>query len=465
MMNKISRLRALARHFVDDQRGVTAIVTAIGLLVILGFAGLAIDVGYWQVALSRMQKTADRAAAAGATALLAGGSGSNAILQSRAIAATSGFVHNTDGTTVAVNMPPSAGPNQSNSSAVEVIITQPQPRWFTRFFVATAPIARGRAVAMPGASAAACILALHPTAPNTIDVSGNPTISAPDCVVVSDSNSTSAVHLQGSASLTAATVVTPGQIAFTGNAYTLTLGSPAQTGAQPVPDPYASTLTHAALTAGMPTTPACTRSGNTWSGNCVVPGGSIGNGRTLSANTRISGGLSIKNTTVNLSPGTYWVTDGDLELDSGSGATLRCPTCTPGGAGVTIILTTAQSSGGTVGTLELKSNANLNLNAPSSGTFAGKVIIQDSHSLPAGTTMHTTSNAQANATETLGGLVYFPKTAITFQGGPGATGPKCLVLVANTIGWQGNPGFVTSGCASVGLTTLPQVPSGTRVVE
>jgi hypothetical protein len=309
------------------------------------------------------------------------------------------------------------------------------------------------------------MLALNPTAADTINFAGNRTISAPDCTIVSDSDSNTAVHLQGSASVSAATIVTPGQIGYTGGAYTLTLGSPALTGSQLVPDPYTSTLTHSTLTAGMPPSAACTKSGSTWSGNCVVPGGSVASGNTLSANTRISGGLSIKNGTVNLAPGTYWITDGDLDLKSGSGATLHCTTCTSGGAGVTIILTTAQASSGTVGTLTLASNANLVLNAPNTGTFAGDVVIQDSNGLPSGTTVHTTANAQANATERLTGLVYFPKTAITFQGGPDSTGPQCLVLVANTIGFQGNPTFATSGCASIGLTNLPEPKTITRVVE
>ena len=448
-----------------DCGGVTALISALALVTLFGFAGLAIDVGYWQLAKARMQGTADRAALAGATTLLDGGSSSQVTLQAKAIAAVSGFMDGSNGTTVTVNNPPGSGPNQSNSHAVEVIITQRQPQFFTHFFLSMSPTVRTRAVSEPQSSATACILALNPTAADTINFAGNPTVSAPDCTIVSDSNSSSAIHLQGSVSVTAATFVTPGAVAFTGKAYTLNLSSPARTGAQSVPDPYVSTLTHSTLTASMPTTPACTKSGNTWSGNCVISGSSIKSGNTLSAKTQISGGLSIKNGTVNLSPGTYWITDGDLDLQSGSGATLQCTSCTPGGSGVTIILTTAKSTNGTVGTLTLNSNANLTLNAPYSGTFAGDVLIQDSNGLPPGTTVNTTSNAQANATETLSGLEYFPKSAVTFQGTPGTSGPQCLVLVANTIGLQGNPHFVVSGCADVGLTTLPQIQSGPGLVE
>jgi hypothetical protein len=107
--------------------------------------------------------------------------------------------------------------------------------------------------------------------------------------------------------------------------------------------------------------------------------------------------------------------------------------------------------------MTLGSNANLTLNAPKTGAFAGMVLIQDSNGLPPGTTINSPSNAQANATETLTGLVYFPKSAITFQGTPSATGPQCLLLIADTISFQGNPTLVDSGCASAGLTNLPTV--------
>jgi hypothetical protein len=177
-------------------------------------------------------------------------------------------------------------------------------------------------------------------------------------------------------------------------------------------------------------------------------------GDTLSANTQISGGLAIKNGAIHLQPGTYWITDGDLDLQMGSGATLDCPTCTPGGAGVTVILTTAKASGGQVGTLTLAANANLNLNAPSTGTFKGLAIIQDSNGLPSGTTYTTnpdTVSGQGNPTETLNGLVYFPNASMDFYGTPSG-GNNCLVLVVKTLNFHGNPTLNSTGCSSSGLT-------------
>jgi len=295
-----------------------------------------------------------------------------------------------------------------------------------------------------------------PNLNDAVNLAGNPTINAPTCTIVSDSDSSSAFHLQGSATINAATLITPGEISHTGAAYTINLGYPAQTGANLVPDPYASTLTHANfLTNGLSTASPCTSSTVGGITTYTNPG-------SYKPGCVIAGGLSIKNSTVNLSPGTYWLT-GALNLQSGSGAVLQCTACTNGGAGVTIVLT-APPGGGTVGTMSLASNANLNLNAPAASScsncpFAGMVLIQDSNGLPAADHLPNpdTVSAQANSTETLSGLVYFPQADVTFQGGPSATGPQCLVLVTNTLSMQGNPGFATSGCGSLGLNKLPIV--------
>ena len=69
----------------------------------------------------------------------------------------------------------------------------------------------------------ACVLALDPNASDAIFIKGNPTLNMPNCSVVADSNSASAIHLQGSASIIADTLVTAGGVATTGNpSFTLT---------------------------------------------------------------------------------------------------------------------------------------------------------------------------------------------------------------------------------------------------
>jgi hypothetical protein len=59
----------------------------------------------------------------------------------------------------------------------------------------------------------------------------------PNCSIVADSTSSSAIHLQGSASIIADTLVTAGGVDTTGNP-SFTLNKPAQTHAPKVLDPY-----------------------------------------------------------------------------------------------------------------------------------------------------------------------------------------------------------------------------------
>ena len=197
----------------------------------------------------------------------------------------------------------------------------------------------------------------------------------------------------------------------------------------------------------MPTTACVYNSGTkTWgAGNCTVAGSAIKSGDKLLANTRIIGDWSVSGT-VTLPSGTYWITDGNLTVKN---ATLTCSGCT-------IIMTTATNT--KIGYVETSSNGNLTLTAPSSGTFAGKVLLQDT---VAGVTqalckIGSTNYGMclnANSPAQISGVVYFPNSDIGFQGTPKLGGPQCLVIVAKTVQLSGNPTLATSGCAGLGLDT------------
>jgi Flp pilus assembly protein TadG len=451
---------SLLRRLFHDKCGLSAVTVAVSLPVLFGVAGLGIDTGLWYTIKRQNQSAADAAALSAAYEVIAGNT--NVATNLTPAASEAATRNNYGGTTPVVTYPYN---DAVVTGGVKVTLSQTQNAWFSSWFPAfTNFTIANEAVAAVNSLPPVCMLVLGLNPPpsgsqnvsNAVNLAGNPTINAPTCTIVSDSDSSSAFYVQGSATINAATLITPGEISHTGAAYTINLSYPAQTGANVVTDPYASTLTHANfLTNGLSTALLCT---SLTSGGITTysnPGG-------YKPGCVIAGGLSIKNSTVNLSPGTYWLT-GDLNLQSGSGAVLQCTACTNGGAGVTIILT-APPGGGTVGTMSLASNANLNLNAPAASScsncpFAGMVLIQDSNGLPAADHLPNpdTVSAQANSTETLSGLVYFPQADVTFQGTPAASGPQCLVLVTNTLSMQGNPGFATSGCGSLGLNKLPIV--------
>jgi hypothetical protein len=202
--------------------------------------------------------------------------------------------------------------------------------------------------------------------------------------------------------------------------------------------------------------PQCgSTSSGVYAGNCGIPGTSlIQSSIKLTANTRISGGWSVvTGQTVDLSPGTYWIT-GNLTVQS-SGV-LKCSTCdNAGGTGVTIILS---AEAGKVGAVSMAADAMFNLNAPNSGRFPGVVMVQDANGLPARTTYTSSESSVTSAPRaTLNGLVYFPHSSLTFHGNPSAMGPKCLVLIVNALMVDQTSSLETGGCASAGLTNLPTV--------
>jgi Flp pilus assembly protein TadG len=445
------------RRLWPDQRGATAVIVAISAPIMLAMAGLGIDAGWWYTIKRQNQSAADAAAVSAAYEVAAGLTDVSKNLTPAATqAAKQNGWNNTNPpaglTPIAVTYPCCGGSFAANG--IQVVLQQQQSSWLANFGSLANVTISNRAVAVVSKLPPACMLALGRSPPpngaqtlgQTVSEKGNATINAPDCTIVSDSSAADSFYLQGHVTVDAATVVTPGQITRVGGSYTLNLKYPAQTGANPVADPYAGTLTHAAFLADMATAPLCQPANGPFTNASVTPG------------CMINGGLNLKGGTLDLLPGTYWITDGDLQLGPGGG-TLQCTSCTAGGAGVTIILTTQKANGGTVGTVLLRSLANLNLVAPSTGPFAGMVLIQDGNGVPAGDTINSDPGtpANGNAQESLSGLVYFPASTLSFHGTPtGNVGAaNCMVVVANKIQLQGNPMMAVGGCGSLGLNTLP----------
>jgi hypothetical protein len=152
-----------------------------------------------------------------------------------------------------------------------------------------------------------------------------------------------------------------------------------------------------------------------------------------------------ENQTMDLAPGTYWVT-GDLTV--ASTGILHCSACdNVAGSGVTIVLTGSVDIAGGI----------VSLNAPSSGPFAGVVLAQDLGGMEPSRGSKITGGPAA----TINGLIYFPKSSVTFHGNPSMTGPKCLILVVNWLNIDADSTLDSAGCRIIGLTTLPTIATVT----
>lgn len=122
----------LLHRFRDDQTGSYVIATALLMPVMIGFAGLGTDVALWQTQHRLIQDAADSSAISAATAFSKGTTG-NLTVEAEAVAARYALVNGTNGVTVTVNRPPIAGAYSGVVNAVEVIVSEPQPRFFRRY--------------------------------------------------------------------------------------------------------------------------------------------------------------------------------------------------------------------------------------------------------------------------------------------------------------------------------------------
>ena len=454
----LSLFGAITRIF-PDQRGASATFAAIVMPALIGFGALGVETGVWFTIKLQNQSAADAAALSAAYEVIAGKTDPTGELLPAAMAAAApnGFRE----TAAELIYPYSDGIARD---AIAVTLQQKQGALLAAMFLSGVTIT-SKAVAVIEVLDNPCLLALG-AGGTAVEIADSAQLYMPGCSVAANSTSGSAIDLHSGSLITATTLAAAGEVSLEGNPIDPTappsefdLASPARIGAPAVMDPYATTLTHAFLISGMPPAVECNsrRSARVtiYDGNCAVTGKSLTHDRIrLSARTLISGQWTIsEGQTVDLMPGTYWLT-GDLTVHATG--VLKCSTCdNVTGAGVTLILTTQSKK---IGTVSMASNAQVTLNAPRAGQFSGLVLVQDANGLPAGTTYSSGSSAITGAHgATLNGLVYFPNSSMTFVGSPSDTGPKCLLLVAKTVVVNGASSLETEGCASAGLTDLPKI--------
>jgi len=408
------------RSLCNDQRGAVAIMAGLCATVLVGFGALAIDVGSWQVAQRSMQGAADAAAYSAGIAYNKN-DGTKIVTQAEAITAAHGYVGgasalNSPGVqnaatlvTVTVNQPPKSGPNTGKGSAIEVIVQQPQRRFFAGLFLPSNPTVTARAVATM--SSPPCLLALDPTANQAITVSGSANVNSPGCDIASNSSSASAFNMNGSGTVTTPCVVAVGNVQVT-SGLALTQCANPTTGAAAAPDPYASVP---------PPTP---------SGSCLNP---VVSG----SSSTFSPGHYCGTTSISLSgsaaatfqPGVYYL-DGSFKI-SGS--------ATASGTGVTFFIKAP-------GSVSLTGNQAVNFTAPTSGTYSGIVFFGDRNGVAS-----SNNTFAGGSSETITGVIYFPTQGVTYAGGS-ASSSNCTQIVADTVKVTGTSYF-SSDCIGDGMVT------------
>jgi hypothetical protein len=163
------------------QRGAVLPLVAICLAVLMGFAGLAVDVGYLEYQQQVQQSATDAAALGGAQSAFSNTCGNAAAASSAAVAdaALNGY----SGTNVQATSPPSTGPYAGKTCAVAVTITKTKPTFFMNLFgfhgMAESTYAVG--VANQGTAVPGCIWLLSTTEGQS-NLS-NTNMQVPDCYI------------------------------------------------------------------------------------------------------------------------------------------------------------------------------------------------------------------------------------------------------------------------------------------
>jgi len=199
------------KRFVQDTSGAAFVYVAVSMFGMMGFTGLAIDVGHWYATQRTAQSAADSAAVAGAFEAMWGGDAAAIETAAKAQADLNGFA----ASTVTVNSPPTVGPSVAEPGAVEVIIESPTVGFFSSLFIESAVAISSRSVAAKVNGTAACMVALK-NGDTALDLNSNSHVTANGCMLHVNSNSSNAIRTNSSSSVTAETISVVGDTSGSG---------------------------------------------------------------------------------------------------------------------------------------------------------------------------------------------------------------------------------------------------------
>ena len=307
----------------------------------------------------------------------------------------------------------------ATTSAVEVIVSQPQYLGLVALFRDGVFQVGARAVATLGGTGNICVLQLLPNWMTGISLTNGVRVTLEDCGMDANATGPSSLLATGGARLTAQSVSVSGDVSVSNGAH-INATDGVKTGQPAVADPYADV-------------PQPSYSG------CDHTNMSIGwsaHEQTISPGVYCNGLAFTNAARVVMNPGVYVIDRG--RFDIGGGAKIS-------GAGVTIFLTS--STGHNYADVYLGNGARVDLSAPTSGPLSGLVFFGDRN---AGLSNTTEFGGGARADIT--GAIYFPSQTVTFGNGF-SNDASCTQLIAAAIQFTGGVRF-RNDCASTGVVDI-----------
>lgn len=381
-----------------NKKGNVLVMAAAAMPLVVGSAGLAVDTIQLSLMKRHLQRAADSAALAGAYAKVQSKPVDPAVTKALGFNDAFPLVGTPD------ISQPATGTHANRSVRVEISARRSLP--FLSFFSAEPTITVDATAALVY-TGKFCMVSLDESNGTGITFSGNSTVDL-GCGVISNTTGSSAVVADGSAEVTASPVAAVGGVPSSTAYVQPTLLLPYSLKQR---DPFGD------LSDPAPPTPCAGKI--TDSTDTITPGGCYA-------------GIDV-NSAKTLPAGTYYLT-GDLTLNSNAHLI---------GEGVTLVFTKDPGNASAAWpAITINGNAELDLTAPTSGTYEGVLMHYDSRAPNAGHTIN------GNSFSKFEGAFYFPSQNLTFNGNS-EMDTNCIQLVALRLTFSGNT-FINNECPTDG---------------
>lgn len=385
-------LRVL-RRLLRARDGNVLILTAMGLPVLVGGAGLAVDTTQWYLWKRELQLAADTGALSGAYALAQDGD-----YAARARADALANLSAADTGTAPTVTRGDWGRGRDNAVSVSLAMQRALP--FSSLFLNDPPtISATATAAILNSGGEHCMISLDRNAPDAIRIGGKALLRL-GCGIATNSNDPSAIRIFGSAQVDADPLTAVGGIIVGDD--NLIGNTTKRPYSIEQPDPMAGLATPQSG-------PARSYSKDDAE---LLPG--TYSGMVLKASHRLKGGI-------------YTIDGGSLTINANYSLI---------GSGVLFVLKNGA-------TIKINGGATIDLTAPTAAEaasyglppeFAGVLIFEDKATAKPG----RDSQINGNATLRLGGAVYMPTQLVELRGNAEPS-TECFLLVARMIDINGNP--------------------------
>jgi Flp pilus assembly protein TadG len=445
------RFLSLIRQYINGQEAAVLPMIAISFPVILGMAGLGMDVSSWMKQKRALQTAADAAAVAGAYEYLNGEGIVDGELNLDAIEAAAlkeaqnnGFLSDRADSEIVVTV-------YEDTNEVEVELLARANGFLTPMLMTEDTYTRTRAIAQTGGgSGSFCMLSLDPTASGAVQTNGNVDINATGCGIAVNSNHEKALDFGGNSDIAIGDLAMVGGYDV-GNNVDLEAGD-ISTGNSQTPDPYEDLE--------VPEFDTCdegdmngnkTVNSNTADGDAFWDAALDGNGHyVLCGSHTFSGGDHT------LPSGVIIVDGGDLNFTTNG---------TVSGDGVSFVLTNSGGEDyGDYGAFDLSAQGVFDVSAPLEGsTMEGVAVYQDRN---APVHASNTNNITGGVDISFEGVVYMPSNGISFNGNSSSESladSPCSMIIAKTITMSGSPDMGNACSEDSGVRDITG-PDGVRLV-